>query len=69
MVPGKQQSFAIGVVKTSFGLGSLLSSLLSGYQIKYTKSFLITAILSEGVTAIGIVAILISLPETLPVSK
>lgn len=68
-IPGKQRSFAIGVVETSFELGSLLSSLLSGYLIKYTKGFLIPAILSEGVIAIGIVIILICLPETLPDSK
>lgn len=68
-IPGKQRSFDIGVLETSFELGSLLSLLLSGYLIKYTKGFLIPAMLSEGITAIGIVVILIGLPETLPASK
>lgn len=56
-------------METCFELVSLLSSLLSGYLIKYTKGFLIPAIVSEGVTVIGIVVILISLPEPLPATK
>ncbi|CAC5419496.1 unnamed protein product [Mytilus coruscus] len=66
---GKQRSFAIGVMETSFEVGSLLSSLLSGYLIKYTKGFLIPVLLSEIVTILGIVVILLLLPETLPLSK
>ncbi|VDH99950.1 MFS transporter, PCFT/HCP family, solute carrier family 46 (folate transporter), member 1/3 [Mytilus galloprovincialis] len=65
---GKQRSFAIGVMETSFEVGSLLSSLLSGYLIKYTKGFLIPVLLSEIVTILGILVVLLLLPETLPLS-
>ncbi|CAG2184372.1 unnamed protein product [Mytilus edulis] len=64
----KQRSFAIGVMETSFEVGSLLSSLLSGYLIKYTKGFLLPVLLSEIVTILGIVVVLLLLPETLPLS-
>lgn len=66
---GKKRSFAIGVLETSFEMGSFLSSLLSGYLIKASSGFYTPMMISEVVAIVGILLVIFALPETLLESK
>ncbi|XP_052058780.1 proton-coupled folate transporter-like [Mytilus californianus] len=68
-MPGKTRSFVIALIETSIGLGSIISTSLSGYLIQWTDSYMYPELLSVIIVTIGIILAVFVLPETLHPSR
>ncbi|XP_063426052.1 lysosomal proton-coupled steroid conjugate and bile acid symporter SLC46A3-like [Mytilus trossulus] len=68
-MPGKTRSFVIALIETSIGLGSIISTSLSGYIIQWTNSYMYPEFLSVIIVTIGILLAVFVLPETLHPSR
>ncbi|CAC5371977.1 SLC46A3 [Mytilus coruscus] len=67
--PGKPRTFVIGCFETCLGLAAFITTMLSGYLIKWTDGFFYPALISTAMVLTGLVVVIFILPETLHDSK
>lgn len=67
--PGKPRSVVIGLLEGGIGVGTFITTTLSGYIIKWTDGFFYPEVVAAGVVLIGLLIVIFTLPETLHESK